>query len=73
MKKYVTIFILMATLFCRIQGSRLCAVESTVCVCKNGKKYHTPTCRTIQNSEVMRMTKTEAQNKGYTPCKICKP
>ena len=48
-------------------------VESAVCVTKKGKKYHRAGCRALKDAEVQKLTRTEAENKGYSPCKICKP
>ena len=48
-------------------------VESVVCVTKKGKKYHKAQCRVLKDAEVQKLSKTEAENKGYSPCKICKP
>ncbi|MBQ9539019.1 MAG: hypothetical protein IJU95_07085 [Treponema sp.] len=53
-------------------GAAFCA-EACVCVTKKGKKFHTAGCRVIKDSEVQKMTRKEAENKGYTACKICKP
>ena len=49
------------------------AVENFVCVTKKGKRYHRAGCRTLKEADVQKMTRTEAENKGLTPCKICKP
>ncbi len=48
-------------------------VESVVCVTKKGKKYHRAQCRVLKDAEVQKLSRTEAENKGYSPCKICKP
>ena len=47
--------------------------EAAVCVTKKGKKYHAAGCRVIKDSQVEKLSRTEAENRGYTPCKICKP
>lgn len=47
--------------------------ESVVCVTKKGKKYHKATCRVLKDSETQKLSRTEAEGKGYKPCKICKP
>lgn len=44
-----------------------------VYITSKGKKYHTATCRTIKNSSTTELTKEDAINTGYEPCKICKP
>ena len=36
-----------------------------------GEKYHTPQCRYSESA--IKTTVSEAQEKGYTPCAICKP
>jgi len=38
----------------------------------SGKKYHYPTCRTV-NTIKQHLTKEEAEQSGYEPCKICNP
>ncbi len=47
--------------------------EAAVCVTKNGKRYHTASCRTIKDSEVEKMSRAEAEKRGYKPCKVCHP
>ena len=54
-------------------GYQAFGVENVVCVTKKGKKYHTARCRVLKDAEVKKMSKSEAEGKGYTPCKICKP
>lgn len=46
--------------------------EETVYVTKTGTKYHKSTCRYVAKSKIA-MPKTEAQNKGYKACSVCKP
>ncbi len=58
---------------CRGPCQQAFGVENAVCVTKKGKKYHRAGCRVLKNAEVQKMTRTEAENKGYSPCKICKP
>jgi len=38
----------------------------------SGKKYHYPTCRTVKTIKQY-ITKEEAEQLGYEPCKICNP
>jgi len=38
----------------------------------SGKKYHYPTCRTVKTIKDY-LTKEEAEQLGYEPCKICNP
>lgn len=47
--------------------------ENVVCVTKKGKKFHRATCRVLKDSAVQKMSRAEAESKGYSPCKICKP
>lgn len=48
--------------------------SSVVWVTRTGNKYHKASCRTIKKSKgLTSMTKTEARNKGYTACSVCKP
>ena len=48
-------------------------VENVVYVTKKGKKFHKAGCRVLKDSAVQKMSRAEAEGKGYTPCKICKP
>lgn len=47
--------------------------DYAVYVTANGKKYHKLGCRTLKNRAYTQIFKTEAEEKGYTPCKICNP
>ena len=38
----------------------------------SGKKYHYPTCRTVKSIKQY-LSKEEAEQLGYEPCKICNP
>lgn len=52
----------------------LFAQSSTkVYITSKGKKYHTATCRIIKDSVKTELTKEQAVNAGYEPCKVCKP
>lgn len=45
-----------------------------VYVTKTGACYHRETCSTIKNSaSLTKLTKTDAENKGYKACSVCKP
>lgn len=44
----------------------------TVYVTKSGKKYHTAECRYTNNNSTA-LSLSDAINKGYEACKICKP
>lgn len=46
--------------------------DYSVYVTKSGKKYHKDTCSSVSKSKI-EMKKSEAEKKGYTPCKNCKP
>lgn len=47
--------------------------ENVVCVTKKGKKFHRMTCRMLKDAEIKKLSRAEAESKGYSPCKICKP
>ncbi len=48
--------------------------DAVVYVTPNGKKYHRKECRTLKKTEdLIPMSKAEAVEAGYTPCKICNP
>lgn len=51
------------------------AIDSEiVVVTKTGDKYHLPDCQHVREKDnVIEMTKQEAIEKGYEPCKVCKP
>lgn len=44
----------------------------TVYVTRTGKRYHRDGCRYLASSRIP-MSLKEAQAKGYTPCKVCRP
>lgn len=46
--------------------------DITVYVTKSGKKYHRAECRHLAKSS-RALTLKEALEKGYEPCKVCKP
>lgn len=48
------------------------AFSQTVYVTKSGKKYHNENCRYLTNGTVA-IDLSEAANRGYSPCKVCKP
>lgn len=46
------------------------------CMSKTAKRYHsTPKCKGLRNcsKSVKKMSVSDAENRGLTPCKICKP
>lgn len=48
------------------------AFTQTVYITKSGKKYHTENCSSLSSSKKS-IDLNEALDKGYTPCKKCKP
>ncbi|WP_211223388.1 hypothetical protein [Flavobacterium soli] len=63
MKKFFLIFFLfvVASVF-----------SQTVYITKTGAKYHQETCTHLKHSSIS-MNLEEALEKGYEPCKVCKP
>jgi len=46
--------------------------SQTVYITRSGKKYHLDGCRYLTASKTAISLK-DAQNQGYTPCKVCHP
>lgn len=46
--------------------------QTTVYKTPSGKKYHTATCRMVENKSTA-LSITDAGELGLEPCKICKP
>ncbi len=46
--------------------------EYSVYITKTGKKYHRAGCRYLRYSKY-KITKSEALERGYAPCKVCRP
>ncbi|MEI0518059.1 hypothetical protein [Brachyspira murdochii] len=67
MKKIIKLIIIFTILI----SSNITAAN-IVYITKTGKKYHIQNCRTIKG-EAYKISLSEAKNKGYTPCKVCKP
>lgn len=44
----------------------------TVYITNTGKKYHRSGCRYLSKSEKS-ISLSDAKNRGYTPCSVCKP
>ncbi|KLI30362.1 hypothetical protein [Brachyspira hyodysenteriae] len=65
MKKILTFIIIL------IISANLIA-QNVVYITKTGKKYHLQNCRTIRG-EAYKISLSEAKQKGYTACKVCKP
>jgi hypothetical protein len=51
---------------------RVQAQGNTVYVTPKGEKYHTATCRYVDDNATS-YTVTEAKEKGYAACLVCKP
>ncbi|WP_085168745.1 hypothetical protein [Brachyspira hyodysenteriae] len=65
MKKVITFIIILMI------SANLIA-QNVVYITKTGKKYHLQNCRTIRG-EAYKISLSEAKQKGYTTCKVCKP
>ncbi|ACN84472.1 hypothetical protein JQ824_06040 [Brachyspira hyodysenteriae] len=65
MKKVITFIIILMI------SANLIA-QNVVYITKTGKKYHLQNCRTIRG-EAYKISLSEAKQKGYTACKVCKP
>ncbi|MEI0492694.1 hypothetical protein R4J17_09655 [Brachyspira intermedia] len=65
MKKLITFIIILMI------SANLIA-QNVVYITKTGKKYHLQNCRTIKG-EAYKISLSEAKQKGYTACKVCKP
>ena len=46
--------------------------ELTVYLTKTGKKYHREGCRSLSKSK-RPMSLKDATERGFTPCKVCRP
>jgi len=46
--------------------------DTTVYITKTGTKYHRDECRYLARSKIP-IKKTDAINRGYTPCSVCNP
>ena len=46
--------------------------EQTIFVTRTGKKYHRDGCQYLRQSK-KKIEISAALNKGYTPCKVCRP
>lgn len=69
MKKIIGIFLLVF-----FWGFVIAQSNLTVFVTSTGKKYHYKNCRTISKSKnVTELSIEIAKEKGYKPCKVCKP
>ena len=65
MKKLITFIIILMI------SANLIA-QNVVYITKTEKKYHLQNCRTIKG-EAYKISLSEAKQKGYTACKVCKP
>lgn len=43
-----------------------------VYITKTGKKYHRGSCRHLRKSKI-KVSLDDAKERGYKPCKVCKP
>jgi hypothetical protein len=53
----------------------ICVADSpatTVYITKSGKAYHRESCTTLKKSKIQ-ITLGEAVERGFVPCKICRP
>jgi hypothetical protein len=66
MKKVLLLFVV----FYALAGSKVSA--QTVYITKSGTKYHTEGCRYLSSSKYS-IELTEAIQKGYGPCSVCRP
>lgn len=66
MKKQTSLFVMIILLLVSN------AMSQTVYVTKSGKKYHTENCRYLTKNTVA-VDLSDAVNKGYTACSVCKP
>ena len=48
------------------------STQDIVHATKTGERYHRAGCRSLSKSDIP-MTRTEAEQRGLTPCKVCKP
>ncbi len=79
MRSYVAAgvsLLLVAALFALAAGgcgpSPDSSTRDTVHATKTGERYHRAGCRSLSKSDIP-MTRTEAEQRGLTPCKVCKP
>jgi len=69
MKKLILLSLLFVSF---IFANTTISQSQTVYVTKSGKKYHTGECRYTSNNSVS-IDLSEALDRGYEPCKVCKP
>ena len=53
-------------------GPKHATPGDTVHATATGKRYHRAGCRSLSKSDIP-MTRAEAEQRGLTPCKVCKP
>ena len=66
--------LIFALLFAAVAG--ICATDTgkKVYITDTGKKYHCKDCKTLKKSKhLTELTIKDAQERGYTACKVCKP
>lgn len=72
MKKILLLFTVFLSLFF-VQADQALA-EPMVYITKYGGKYHNRDCRTLARSKyVYEISVSDAQSRGYLPCKVCRP
>jgi hypothetical protein len=72
---WVVLLVIAALLLLAISGcgpSTNSSAQDIVHATRTGKRYHRAGCRSLSKSDIS-MTRTEAESKGLTPCKVCKP
>lgn len=69
MKRKIALAIILAFVAAFILAA---PATTTVYVTKTGEKYHLSTCGSLRKSKIQ-TTLGEAIERGYEPCKICKP
>jgi len=48
------------------------SAQDIVHATRTGQRYHRAGCRSLSKSDIP-MTRAQAEAKGLTPCKVCKP
>ena len=66
-------FFVVVVLVLTVAALGFAATEGTIVyVTKTGTKYHKDGCSSLRSSKI-EITLGEAVEKGYEPCKVCKP
>jgi hypothetical protein len=73
MKRILRIVLISALLIIPVYGEeKEPQTERTVIITQSGKRYHMESCRTLKASRI-KISISEAKQRGYTPCGVCKP